>query len=217
MQEDGSRPSPIGRPRSETAASHAAIMDAVYELLKVKAARDLTMDAIAKRANVGKPTLYKWWPSKAALIMAMFHERLVRHSEAPVAATAEEAIRTKMRRLIKEFNGLFGKVVADLIAEGQGDPAILQEFYERHISLRRASTVADIERGKVAGEFSADADAELLVDAIFAPAYYRLLLRSAPLTEKYGNDLIDQVLLGVRPKQNASTRKGHRGLRGSPR
>jgi hypothetical protein len=43
--------------------------------------------------------------------------------------------------LIKQFNGLFGKVVSDLIAEGQGDPAILHEFYEHHISPRRASTV----------------------------------------------------------------------------
>src|SRR5690348_4378536 len=128
------KPSHIGRPRSETAASHAAIMDAVYELLKTKSVRDLSMDAIAKRANVGKPTLYKWWPSKAALIMAMFHERIVRQSEAPVAATAEEVIRAKMRRLIREVNGLFGKVVADLIAEGQSDPSILRDFYERHVN-----------------------------------------------------------------------------------
>ena len=191
------KPSHIGRPRSETAASHAAIMDAVYELLKAKSVRDLSMDAIAKRANVGKPTLYKWWPSKAALIMAMFHERIVSQSETPVAATAEEVIRAKMRRLIREVNGLFGKVVADLIAEGQSDPSILRDFYERHVALRRASAVADIERGKLAGEFSADTDAELLVEAIFGPVYYRLLLRFAPLTEKYGNDLIDQVLLGV--------------------
>jgi AcrR family transcriptional regulator len=182
-------------------------MDAVYELLKMKRARDLTMDAIAKRANVGKPTLYKWWPSKAALIMAMFHERIDRRSEAPVAATAEEAIRTKMRRLIREVNGLFGKVVADLIAEGQSDPAILQEFCELHSSLRRASAVADIERGKLAGEFSTDTNAELLVDAIFGPVYYRLLLRFAPLTEKYGNELIDQILLGVRKERKLTNRK----------
>jgi AcrR family transcriptional regulator len=182
-------------------------MDAVYELLKMKRARDLTMDAIAKRANVGKPTLYKWWPSKAALIMAMFHGRIDRRSEAPVAATAEEAIRTKMRRLIREVNGLFGRVVADLIAEGQSDPAILQEFCELHSSLRRASAVADIERGKLAGEFSTDTNAELLVDAIFGPVYYRLLLRFAPLTEKYGNELIDQILLGVRKERKLTNRK----------
>jgi AcrR family transcriptional regulator len=217
VEQSDTNPVHLGRPRSEAAVSHAAIMDAVYELLKERPAGDLTMEAVAKRAKVGKPTLYKWWPSKAALIMAMFHERLVKHSEVASAATAEEAIRTKMRRLIKEFNGLFGKVMADLIAEGQSDPAILPELYERHIRLRRASTVEDIERGKAAGEFSAAADAELLVDAIFAPVYYRLLLRFAPLTEKYGNDLIDQVLLGVRKEQKLSTRKSHRRLRVNPR
>ena len=193
--------------------SHAAIMDAVYELLKEKPARELTMEAVAKRANVGKPTLYKWWPSKAALIMAMFHERLDQPLEIPVTVTAEQAIRARMRRLIKVVNGLFGKVVGDLIAEGQRDPDILREFYEQHVSLRRASAVAEIERGKAAGEFSAATDAELLVDAIFAPVYYRLLLRFAPLTEKYGNDLIDQVLLGVRMKQKLSSSKGRPGLR----
>ena len=203
----------LGRPRGEAAVSHEAIMNAVYGLLEEKPARELTMEAVAKRANVGKPTLYKWWPSKAALIMAMFHERLDQPLEIPVTATAEEAIRARMRRLIRVVNGLFGKVVGELIAEGQSDPEILREFYERHVSLRRASAVAEIERGKVAGEFSADTDAELLVDAIFAPVYYRLLLRFAPLTEKYGNDLIDQVLLGLRMNQRLSSPKGRRELR----
>ncbi len=189
----------IGRPRSEAAVSHAAIMDAVYELLKEKPASELTMEAIAKRAKVGKPTLYKWWPSKAALIMAMFYERLVRRVEAPQASTAEEAIRVKMRRLIKEFNGLFGKVMAELIAEGQSDPSILKELYERHIRLRRESTVADIERGKANGEFAADVDPGLLIDAIFGPIYYRMLLRLGPLTEQYGNGLISQAVRGTQP------------------
>ena len=202
----------VGRPRGEAAVSHEAIMNAVYGLLEEKPARELTMEAVAKRANVGKPTLYKWWPSKAALIMAMFHERLDQPLEIPVTATAEEAIRARMRRLIRVVNGLFGKVVGELIAEGQSDPEILREFYDRHVSVRRASAVAEIERGKAAGEFSTDTDAELLVDAIFAPVYYRLLLRFAPLTEKYGNELIDQVLLGVRMNQMLSSPKGRREL-----
>jgi hypothetical protein len=103
------------------------------------------------------------------------------------------------------------------VGEGRSDPAILREFYEGHISLRRASAAADIERGKAAGEFSTDTDAELLVDAIVAPVYYRLLLRFAPLTEKYGNDLIDQILLGVRTRQKRSTRKGRSRRRGKNR
>jgi len=52
-----------------------------------------------------------------------------------------------------EFNGLFGKIVAELIAEGQADPSILKELYVRHVGLRRAFTIALIEREKAAGEF----------------------------------------------------------------
>ena len=188
----------VGRPRSEAAASHEAILDAVHEMLKEKPARELTMDAVAKRAKVGKPTLYKWWPSKAALVMAVFHERLSGRLEAVPTSTVEAALRARVQSLIVEFNGLFGKVMGDLIGEGQSDPAVLRELYEQHIRLRRASTVALIEQGKARGEFAAGVDAELLVDAVFGPIYYRLLLRSAPLTEQYGNQLIDLILLGAR-------------------
>ena len=198
---------PRGRPRGKAAVSHAAILDAVYELLKETSTRDLTMDAIARRAKVGKPTLYKWWPSKAALVMDMFEERLDRTIEAPAAATAEGVLRAKMSRLIREFNGLFGKVVADLIAEGQGDPAVLKEFYKRHIRGRRASTVADIERGISFGEFLPGTNPELMIDAIFAPVYYRLLLRYAPLTEEFGSQLVDQALFGFRAKRGAKASK----------
>jgi AcrR family transcriptional regulator len=189
-----------GRPPSEAAESHAAILDAVYELLQEGSARDLTMEAVAKRAKVGRPTLYKWWPSKSALVLAMFHERIARDGEVAVTGTAEEVIRGKVRRLIRELNGLFGKVLADLIAEGQSEPAILQDLYEQHMKSRRAATTADVERGKAAGEFAADVDPEFLIDAIFSPLFLRLLLRQAPLTERYGDALIDQVLLGARPR-----------------
>jgi AcrR family transcriptional regulator len=189
----------IGRPPRNSATSHAAVMDTVYQLLQEKPASELTMEEVALRSKVSKPTLYKWWPSKAALIMAMFHERLDRKAEPPRLSTAEETIRAKMRHLIRQFNGPFGKVMGDLVAEGQADPAILNELYERHIKLRRASTVEDIERGKTGGELHPDIDPELLVDMIFGPVYYRLLLRLGSLNEKYGNELVTQAFRNARP------------------
>ena len=185
-------------------------MDAVRALLEEKSARDLTMEAVARRAGVGKPTLYKWWPSKSALILAMFHERIARRSEPVVReGTAEENIRWKVRGIIQEFNGPFGRVLADLIAEGQSEPALLQELFERHMLARRQAIIADVERGKAAGEFTADASPEAVIDAIVGALYYRLLLRFAPLTESYGDALVDQVLRGTlrRPVATPRTKK----------
>jgi AcrR family transcriptional regulator len=188
----------IGRPRSDAAAAHDAIMDAVFSLLQETSVRELTMEAVAKRAGVGKPTLYKWWPSKAGLVLAMFHERLSREPEPMETATVEEALRWRVRRLIGLFHDLFGKVMAELIAEGQSDPKVLQELYEQHVAIRRAQSAADIEKGKASGELSADTDVELLVDQIFGTIYYRMLLRIEPLDQAFGDKLLDQVLSGVR-------------------
>jgi AcrR family transcriptional regulator len=173
-------------------------MDAVYALLQERSVRELSMEAVAKRAGVGKPTLYKWWPTKAALVFAMFHERLAHQPEAPPAASVEAFMRQRVRRLIVEFHDLFGKVIAELIAEGQSDPKVLQELYDQHIGVRRAHAVVEIEKAKRSGEFRADTDAVLLVDQIFGPIYYRMLLRITPLDQAFGDALLNQVLGGVR-------------------
>ena len=119
---------------------------------------------------------------------------------------ASSKCRNRLRRrsfadkgdLITQCNGLFGKVIADLIAEGQGNPSILKELCESPIRPRRASTVRDIERRITSAEFLRGTDPELLMDAIFAPVYLRLLLRLHELTEEYGEQVIDQALLGIR-------------------
>ena len=175
-------------------------MDAVYALLQEKSVRDLTIEEVAKRAKVGKPTIYKWWSTKAALVLAMLCERMAPKLEMPTALTAEESLRFRVRRLIDAFNGPFGKIVAGLIAEGQSEPAVLQEFFDRWVRPRRNATIADLQRGRNAGELRLETEAELLNDAIFGAIYYRLLLRSGPLTKRFGEELVDQALRGQRAR-----------------
>ena len=187
-----------GRPPLQTAASHAAIVDAVYALLEEKSVRDLTIEEVAKRAKVGKPTIYKWWSTKATLVLAMLCERMAPKLEKPTGLTAEESLHFRVRRLIDAFNGPLGKIVAGLIAEGQSEPAVLQEFFDRWVSPRRNATIADLQRGKNAGELRSETEPELLNDAIFGAIYYRLLLRSGPLTRRFGEELVEQVIRGHR-------------------
>jgi AcrR family transcriptional regulator len=162
------------------------------------------MEEVAKRAKVGKPTLYKWWPTKATLVLAMLCERMAPNLDTPTTLTAHESLRFRARQLIDAFNGPFGKIVAGLIAEGQSEPAVLQEFFDRWVSPRRNATIADLQRGKNAGELRSETEPELLNDAIFGAIYYRLLLRSSPLTRRFGEELVEQVIRGHRSGNSPS-------------
>jgi hypothetical protein len=88
--------------------------------------------------------------------------------------------------------------VAGLIAEGQSEPSVLKEFFDRWVSPRRNATIADLQRGKDAAELGSDTEPELLNDAIFGAIYYRMLLRSGPLTRRFGEELVEQVIRGHR-------------------
>jgi len=188
----------LGRPKSEAATAHEAILDAVQTLLQEKSVRDLTMEAVAKRAGVGKPTLYKWWPSKAALVLALFQERLELQPRPAAGQSFEEEIRSRVRLVITEYQGLLGRITAEIVAEGQSDPTILQEFYNRHVAIRRAEVISAIEHAKARGELRQETHAEVLVDELFGPIYYRLILRITPFDATWGDQLVDQVLDGLR-------------------
>lgn len=183
-----------GRPSRAAATSHDQILDAVQAILEEKSLRDLTIEEVARRAGVGKPTIYKWWSSKAALVLDMFEERIIGTLAVPYIAPAEAAIRSQVIELIRLLNGFFGKVIRELIAEGQSDPGILQEYRERYLSKRRGFTRQVIERAKETGEFRNDIDPELLIDQIYGPIYYRLFFQHQPLDESFGNQLVDDIL-----------------------
>lgn len=183
-----------GRPRSLAAVSHEAILDAVYELLQEKSVRALTMEEIARRAGVGKPTLYKWWPSKAAIVIDMFEKRIATTLMTPDDDGAEQAIRNQVGALIRLLNGFFGKVSAEIIAEGQSDPDVLREYTNRYLLHRRAFTLKMIAKAQKSGEFKRKIDPELLTDMIYGSIYYRLLLKHQPLNQQFGRELVDHIM-----------------------
>jgi AcrR family transcriptional regulator len=196
-----------GRPRNTSAIAHDRILDAVFELLQTKSVRDLQIQDVCRKAGVSKPTIYKWWPTKAAMVMEMFEQRMVSRLPAIQSLSAAQLIRIAVPGLIRLFNGPFGKVAAEMIAEGQSEPAVLREFRDRYLLKRRAVSVKAFEDASASGEFKRPVDPELLSDLIFGPIYYRLLVKHQPLDQKFGAAIVDYVLGNIERVSPTTTHK----------
>jgi AcrR family transcriptional regulator len=187
-----------GRPAGVSAVAHEHILDVVQTILQEKSFQDLTMEEVARRAGVGKPTLYKWWPSKIALVLDLFQERLVVSLTVPEEWTVAEKIHAQALELIRLLNGFFGKVTREIIAAGQSDPDVLRQYREIYVSKRRAFTSEVIQAAKASGELREDIDPERLIDMIYGPIYYRLLIGHLPLDAAFAGEIVDDVLTMVK-------------------
>ena len=185
-----------GRRRSER--SHEAIIAATQELLVERGYRELTIEGIAARAGVGKQTIYRWWPSRAALVL----EAYLAGSEAvpppAPAATVRDDVRALLGWLIAvlaEPTG--GHIVAGLVGDLQQDADLAEGFHRDVVPARREAMLEALERGRDRGEIRADADLELAVDALHGAVFYRLLLSGEPLDDDFAARLAGQVLDGL--------------------
>lgn len=180
-----------GRPRSEKARQ--ALLAATRRLLAEKPVRSLTIEGIAKEAGVGKPTIYRWWDSKCALVMDAFLIDIA--PQLPIAGngSALAALDKQIKLVIELLRGRSGRIIADMIGEGQADPHMLEEFRERFFAQLLAPARAVIERGKQTGEISQDIEADLALDMIYGPIYYRLLVGHRLLDDDFADALAKRI------------------------
>jgi AcrR family transcriptional regulator len=186
----------IGRPRS--AESRAAILDTTWKLLETMTLRDLSIEAIARESGVGKTTIYRWWPNKTAVVMDAFFEKLSPAIQFPKSKSAAEAIAAQIGLLIKAFSGDYGRIVAQIIAEGQACPETLSSYRDRFLYPRREAAKAIIQKGIDQGEFDAQLDPELAIDLLYGPIYSRLLIGHLPLNQSFAKELSKWGLKSLR-------------------
>jgi AcrR family transcriptional regulator len=185
-----------GRRRSRRA--HEAILAATQRLLVERGYRQLTIEGIAARAGVGKQTIYRWWPSKAALVL----EAYLAGSEAVAQPRPGGSARDDVRGLLGWLIAVLaeptgGRVVAGLVGDLQHDPDLAEGFHRDVVPARREAMLAAVERGRERGEIRPDADLELAVDVLHGAVFYRLLLSGEPLDDAFASRLTDQVLDGL--------------------
>jgi AcrR family transcriptional regulator len=186
-----------GRPRSEE--SRQSILRSTLKLLKEEGGfADLSIEAIADDANVGKTTVYRWWPTKAALVADAFSASADSELRFQDTGSTQNDISQQMRRLIRIFQSKRGKVVQALLAGGQSDPELIEAFRERFLWPRRKQAYQTLERGIDRGELPAGCDLDLVLDSLYGPIYMRFLIRHRKLDEKFADDLCALVLNGLK-------------------
>jgi AcrR family transcriptional regulator len=168
-----------GRARNE--AARRAILDATVALLPEADVADVTVDAIAAAAAVGKQTIYRWWPSKGALLLEAMRDRARVDVPAPdegsLVADLEVFLVETFRRARRPSTAA---VLRASMRESQSDAATLEAL--RLFTADRRRVLGEvIDRGRRRGEVSATCSDALLIDQAFGFLWYRLLLQHAPL------------------------------------
>jgi AcrR family transcriptional regulator len=188
---------PPGRPRSEQA--RLAILRSTLSLLGKNGFSDLTIEAVAAHANVGKATVYRWWPHKAALIADAFASSATPRLHFPDTGSVRADMSQQMRQLVKVFRGPRGRIVSALLGGGQSDKNLIVAFRERFLWPRRQEAYATLRRGVQRGELRKNIDMDLVLDSLYGPIYMRFLIRHDNLTPEFIDGLCRLVLDGASP------------------
>jgi AcrR family transcriptional regulator len=184
-----------GRPRCPV--THQNILKAARELVEEIGFDSLTIEGIAARAGVGKTTIYRRWPNKASIVLDAFFEEVTPQTTFAGTGNVREDIRRHLQKFVKELNGTLGCKVAMLLANSQFDEEMAEAFRTRWIEPRRDEMRRVIIEGIKRGEIRQEVDAEVLVDALYGPVYFRLLGEHAPLTQDFADNLTELVMSGL--------------------
>jgi AcrR family transcriptional regulator len=193
--------------------SRRAIHDAALALVGEVGYRRTTIEGIAARAGVGKQTIYRWWPSKAAVLMDAFLDLADRAAEAagersddiargiPDTGDLAADLKFVLRATVDELNDPTLEIPARaLTAEGIVDARLGTEFVEKLLEPQLALYVTRLRSAQEAGHMRADADPRIALELFIGPLMHRWLLRTQPLTHAYADAIVDYTLGGLAPR-----------------
>jgi len=172
-----------------------AITDAVLHELAEQGYGRLSMEAVAKRAGVGKSALYRRWGSKDEMIAAVITEFSVTRAADVDTGSLRGDLRETMQALIGWLtHPLFSRILPDLIAEDMRNPERNRSTRESIGRSRREVGEVMLRRAIARGELPEDLDLEMALDVLAAPIYWRLVVRQAEAEPDYVDRLVDYAL-----------------------
>jgi AcrR family transcriptional regulator len=193
-------PKTRGRQRSEE--SEDAILCATLGLLKSKPLRDISVEEIARKAGVGKATIYKWWPSKAYVALDAFLRKMNRMVPNPDTGSAETDLKRQIHYLATFYTSPTGRIFAQFLAEAQSDSEFAVLLRERFLKPRREIAGVIFDRAVERGEMDHSLDRDLVLDLLYGPVMYRLLIVQSPFGRSRVDDMVSTLFRGLGSKRS---------------
>ncbi|MEU6307599.1 TetR/AcrR family transcriptional regulator [Streptomyces chartreusis] len=198
---------PSSTRRSEK--SRRAIYDAALALVAEVGYPRTTIEGIAARAGVGKQTIYRWWSSKAEVLMEAF---LDLGEEAARAAGDEPYAIPDTGDLAADLKGVlratidqmtdprFAAPARALAAEGLVNEALSREYVAKLLEPSLQLYVERLRTAQEAGDVRPDIDPRIALELFVSPLAQRWLQHTGPISYAYTDTLVDYALHGLAPR-----------------
>ncbi|MEV0826923.1 TetR/AcrR family transcriptional regulator [Nonomuraea rubra] len=176
----------------------SAITEAVLDEWAEQGYGRLSMEAVAKRAGVGKSALYRRWPSKQEMAMSVISEFLVASAWAPDTGSLRGDLRALLEQLLEWMtHPRISRILPDLIAEAARNPELARVHQAMIGAPRRERARPLFERAIERGELPSGTDVELALDLVAAPVYWRLTVRGVEAGPGYLDSLTGMLLAAL--------------------
>ncbi|MCG8491009.1 MAG: TetR/AcrR family transcriptional regulator [Sneathiellales bacterium] len=163
-----------GRPRSEKARK--AILEAARNLLNDLGPGRLTVEAVAQKARVGKPTIYRYWANAQELAMSALMEGADQLSDEDAEKSNRQKLEDLVSEILERLNSKRGRQMALILAGAEADSEIFKAFSNKVILEGRARGLDILKQAKSSGEIEDTADPGILIDMVLGVIFLRLLL-----------------------------------------
>lgn len=203
MDMDASPESDLARPATGAALLRESVTDtirqATFEELAEAGYARMSMEAVTRRAGVGKAALYRRWPSKEAMVVGLVSEAAGEHlpsttDSGSLHGDVERFIRETMRAL---RHPLVGRIIPDLLAESARNSTLHQALHQAVLAPRRTAVAMLLRRATERGELPPDIDTSLAIDLFGAPLYFRMLAAGGPTDDAYVARLTNAIVAAI--------------------
>lgn len=180
--------------------ARARILDATLELVLADGWHGLTMDGIARRAKVSKATIYRWWPSKGAVLFSAAVADGFVWPAFPDTGDFRADVVGAINNLVSEFSEpSFGQVMRAMLAGAPEDEHLASRL-DAHLNAAPVAALTErLESAAAANEIEDDLDAQTLTDLVYGAVFRRWLLGTGELDRDFADAVAGMVLRAVRP------------------